>query len=89
MATDRERIFCDSGLAVRCARAEMERDAAREKVLELEARIQEMWRAQTALMGKDKEAMLDTIHIMGIPARDFAELYEVEMAYRRRQAEAS
>ena len=85
----REPAFDESGLAVRCARAEMELDAARERIAELEAQVQNMWRTQTALVGKDKEAMLDTLHIMGIPARDFAELYEVEMAYRRRNAKAA
>jgi hypothetical protein len=71
-------------MAVRVARAELERDLAIERAVKAEESAQQAHRAVVAVMGKDQEAMLDNLHIMGIPARDFKELYDVEHAYRMR-----
>lgn len=65
----------NADLAVRAARAEIERDDARRR-----ADIAE--RALNAMMTKDAEAMLDTLHILGMPARSLADIYEVVNRWR-------
>jgi len=60
----------DSDLAVRAARAEMERDAALERVDQLSRSLQ-------AFVSRDKDGMLDTLRILGMPARDLADIYKV------------
>jgi hypothetical protein len=64
-------------LAVRVARAEMERDAALER--EAKARNAEKfaWRAYASVMSRDSEKMLDSIRIMDIPARDIKAICEI------------
>ena len=65
-----------SDLAVRVARAEIERDAALKRAEQAERTVQ-------ALMLRDEEAMLDTLHICGIPARSMREVFETVAEWRR------
>lgn len=66
----------DSDLAVRCARAEIERDEALKRATQAEDMVRH-------LMLRDEEAMLDTLHICGIPARSMREIIETVAEWRR------
>lgn len=66
--------LCD--LAVRAARAEIERDALRKQ-------LDQSQRTLSAFFSKDKQAMLDALHIMGIPARDLSDIFRMEMEWRK------
>lgn len=66
----------DADLAVRAARAEIERDAALERARNAE-------RALDAVMLKDTEALLDTLRVIGIPARDLRDIYSVVQEWRK------
>jgi len=70
-------------MAVRVARAEMERDAALER--EKKAKDAELlaWKSAHAVIAGDREAALKTLHIIGIPAQDLADIYEIEQVWRR------
>ena len=63
-------------LAVRAARAEIERDEAVKRAEIAEESLR-------AFMTKDEETMLDTLHIIGIPARDLRDIYEVVGEWQR------
>ena len=63
-------------LSVRVARAEIERDRA-------QADLQMLRDSEMALRNRDPERMLDTIHLMGIPARDVKHMFEIEATWRR------
>lgn len=67
---------CCADLAVRAARAEIERD----KALEQARILGEAYRAWTS---GDKEKILDTLHIIGMPARDLADIYRLEADWRK------
>lgn len=77
----REKDFAD--LCVRVARAEMERDAALEREKAEKENARSAWEAYVARTSGDKEKMLETLHIIGIPARDLADIYEIEQTWRR------
>ncbi len=63
-------------LSVRVARAEIERDQAKQQ-------LQMLWSSESAIRSRDPEKMLDSIHLMGIPARDVKHMYEIETTWRR------
>lgn len=76
-------------LSVRVARAELERDLAyqeRDKAVE-EANT--AWRSQRAVLTRDKAAMLETLHIIGIPAKDLVAMYEIEQLWRQERGSQS
>jgi len=65
-----------SDLAVRVARAEIERDDALRKYKELS-------NSYMAMMQGDKEKLLDTLHIIGIPARELTDIYGIVQKWER------
>lgn len=64
-----------SDLAVRVARAEIERD-------EWKRKYDELSRASVAWHTQDKEKLLETLHIIGIPAKDLVDIYKIEAEWR-------
>lgn len=66
----------EAELAIRAAKAEIERDAAIERAKRAEE-IAFAWSSG------DTEKMLDTIHILGIPARDLRDIYRMEADWRK------
>lgn len=65
----------DANLAVRAARAEIERDQAIERAKRAEESLY-------AILSGDKERLLDTLHIIGIPARDLSDIYQIVSEWR-------
>lgn len=63
-------------LAIRAARAEIERDAAIKRAEFAEDMVRVHQR-------NDPEELLDKLHLMGIPAREVKELFEAEMLHHR------
>ncbi len=70
-------------LAIRVARAELERDLAIERAEKAERNAQHAHQQLSAVMSGDKERMLNTLHIIGIPARDLVDIYEIEQEWRK------
>lgn len=66
----------NADLAVRAARAELERDAALERARKAEDLLR-------AFVTKDEETMLDTLHVIGIPARDLRDIYTIVNEWHR------
>lgn len=73
----------EDDLAVRVARSEMERDAALEREQKAKDSERRAWEACAAVVSGDKAAMLRTLTIIGIPAQDFADIYEIERTWQR------
>ncbi len=70
-------------MAVRVARAEMERDAAfNREALALASRDQVV-QAYRAITSQDKEKILEIVEIIGIPARDLRDIYQIENVWRK------
>lgn len=63
-------------LAVRAARAEIERDAALARARMAEDSLR-------AFVLKDEKTMLDTLHVVGIPARDLKDIYTIVAEWHR------
>jgi hypothetical protein len=70
-------------LAVRVARAELERDAALEREQKAKNDAHRAWEAYTALAAGDKDAVLRTLHICGLPAQDLADIYDILYTWRQ------
>lgn len=77
----RDPVLAD--MAIRVARAEMERDAALEREKNARDDARRAWEMADAIRGGDKEKLLKTLHIIGIPAQDLADIYEIEQTWRR------
>lgn len=65
-----------SDLAVRVARAEIERDDWKQKYENLSS-------GYYALVSNDKEKLLETLHVIGIPAKDLADIYTIVGEWRK------
>ena len=61
----------------------------REREMEAKASERRAWDAYGAVVAGDKEKMLDTLTIIGIPARDLADIYEIEQVWRQEGGDAS
>lgn len=81
--TDHEQTegVCLSDMAIRAARAEMERDAAIKRAEFAE----DMLRVH---MRNDPVEMLEKLHIMGIPAKEMKDIYNAYDWHIRNEAKA-
>lgn len=81
MTTTKHDTIAD--MAIRVARAELERDLAIGRAEKAEEEARYMSRSYGDLMSGDKERILKTLHIIGIPARDLADMYAIEQEWHK------
>ncbi len=68
-------------LSIRVARAEMERDAAVKRAELAEEKMNRAFDMARAVTSGDKERILKTLEIIGIPAQDLADIYAIEQEW--------
>ncbi len=70
-------------LSIRVARAELERDLAIERAEKAEDQARRAARGAADVMNGNKERLLETLHIIGIPARDLVDIYKIEQEWHK------